>query len=279
MVVFPNCKINIGLKIGVKRADGFHNLETIFVPIPITDALEILPAGEPTKNQINFSQTGIKIDSNNEDNICVKASQLLLKDYPSLGKIRIHLHKAIPIGAGLGGGSADAAFTLRLLNQKFKLNLSSNQLINYALQLGSDCPFFILNKPCYATSRGEILEPINIDLSAYKIVIVNTGIPINTGWAFKQLQSKDNTSSLINFKEAIYNPIDSWKINLMNDFEAPVFEQFPILKKIKNDLYCLGAKYAAMSGSGSTLYGIFDKQSMPAFNFPPEYFVKTLLLK
>ncbi len=278
MVVFPNCKINIGLRIGSKRADGFHNLSTIFIPIPLTDALEILPANSATGKQVIYSQSGNVIDSTEADNLCIKAYYLLQKDYPSLPAVRLHLHKTIPMGAGLGGGSADASFTLQLLNNQFQLNLSTKQLINYSLQLGSDCPFFIINKPCFATGRGEILEELTVDFSAYKIMLINPGIHINTGWAFKQLQLSGANSSSDNLTAIITEPIETWKNYLTNDFELPVFELHPEIKKIKEILYNNGAKYAAMSGSGSTVYGIFEKDSIPIIKFPESYFVKTLQL-
>ena len=279
MVVFPNCKINIGLSIGSKRADDFHNLSTIFIPIPLTDALEIIPAASSTAKQVIYSQSGITIDGNEADNICVKAYYLLKKDFPMLPAVRLHLHKNIPMGAGLGGGSADAAFTLQLLNNQFKLNLSNSQLIDYSLQLGSDCPFFIINQPCFATGRGEILEELDLDLSAYKIMLINPGIHINTGWAFKQLQLSGTQPAAINFKEIINEPIETWKALLTNDFELPVFELYPEIKNIKEVLYSHGATYAAMSGSGSTIFGIFKKYSIPTIKFPKNYFLKTLQLQ
>lgn len=278
MVVFPNCKINIGLHIGSKRADGFHNISSIFIPIPLTDALEILPTNSPTGKHVIFSQTGNVIDSAKADNLCIKAYHLLQKHHPLLPAIRLHLHKTIPMGAGLGGGSADASFTLQLLNNLFKLNLSTSQLIDYSLQLGSDCPFFIINKPCFATGRGEILEELQVDLSAYKIMLINPGIHINTGWAFKQLQLSGANSAINNLAAIINEPVETWKEYLMNDFELPVFDLHPEIKKIKEVLYNNGAKYAAMSGSGSTIYGIFEKDSIPTIKFPENYFLKTLQL-
>ncbi|HEX2683264.1 MAG TPA: 4-(cytidine 5'-diphospho)-2-C-methyl-D-erythritol kinase, partial [Ferruginibacter sp.] len=184
MIVFPNCKINLGLHILDKRHDGFHNLETGFYPIPFNDALEIIPG---TALEINTS--GFVVDGKAEDNLCMRAYQLLKNEFPELSPVRIHLHKAIPMGAGLGGGSADAAYMLKLLNERFQLGLSTEQLINYSLQLGSDAPFFIINKPCFATGRGEILEEIAVDLSKYRIIIINPGIHINTGWAFANRSS------------------------------------------------------------------------------------------
>jgi 4-diphosphocytidyl-2-C-methyl-D-erythritol kinase len=281
LVVFPNCKINIGLRIGQKRADGFHNLETVFIPIPLSDILEILPATNKPEKQITYSQSGNNIDGAEADNICIKAYHLLKTDFPQMPAIQMHLHKAIPTGAGLGGGSADGAFTLCLLNELFKLNLSTDQLISYALLLGSDCPFFIINKPCFATGRGEFLTPVSINLTGYTIIIINPGIHINTGWAFSQLNRYRNTLEtqvMTNIHDAIQQPIANWKTHLTNDFELPAFKQYPELKTIKEVLYNNGAVYAAMSGSGSTMYGIFATDKMPYFDFPVNYFVKKILL-
>ena len=269
MVSFPNCKINLGLNIVGKRADGYHDLETLFYPIPIKDVLEIIEA-----DKTELAITGDKIDVSNEENICIKAYHLLKNKFPNLPAVKIHLHKAIPSGAGLGGGSADGSFTLKLLNEKFKLGLSAKQLIEYSLELGSDCPFFILNKPCLATGRGEILEEINIDLSAYKIVIVNPGIHINTAWAFAQLGLARPIKPI---KKIIAQPIETWKTELKNDFEMPVFNNYPEIRPIKEALYSYGAIYAAMSGSGSTVFGLFEKNATPSLRFPESYFVKQLI--
>jgi len=270
VIVFPNCKINLGLQILDKREDGFHNLETVFYPVPIRDALEIIPNNNA---ETEFTGTGLTVDGKAADNLCIKAYHLLKKDFPQLPAVKIHLHKTIPMGAGLGGGSADAAFMLNLLNSKFKLNLSTLQLLNYALQLGSDCPFFIINKPCYATGRGEILEEIPVDLSAYKVVLINPGIHINTGWAFSNIIPAPSKKSI---KEIIQQPIKSWKDELINDFEKPVFTAHPQIKEVKETLYNQGAIYAAMSGSGSTVFGIFET----AFDTKPfgdkNYFIKTI---
>ncbi|MES2430928.1 MAG: 4-(cytidine 5'-diphospho)-2-C-methyl-D-erythritol kinase [Bacteroidota bacterium] len=264
MVVFPNCKINLGLKILDKRPDGFHNLQTIFYPLKINDALEVIKATDFTE----FSSSGIKIDGDIENNLCIKAFDLLKKDYPDLPSIKIHLHKAIPIGAGLGGGSADATFTLQLLNTKFQLNITDSQLAGYALQLGSDCPFFLLNKPCSASGRGENLEPISVDLSAYNILIVHPGIHINTGWAFTALNSLPKTVST----DIRPNDMSTW----INDFEAVVFEKYPEIKKIKEKMYEAGAIYASMSGSGSTVFGLFEKKINISIDLPVSYYQKTL---
>ena len=278
MVVFPNCKINLGLQILSKRADGFHNLSTVFYPVLLHDALEIIRSNEPSPaNNILFSHSGFQIDGNESNNLCIKAYQVLKKDFPQIPAIQMHLHKAIAMGAGLGGGSADAAFTLKLLNEKFQLNLSNGQLINYSLQLGSDCPFFIINKPCIATGRGEIMEPIDLNLSGYQIVLVNPGIHINTGWAFSQLNIEEHISSKSNLKKIISQPIETWKNELKNDFEPAVFLAHPTIKSIKEKLYHQSAIYAAMSGSGSTIFGIFKKELLPKFNFPASYILKTIM--
>lgn len=272
MVSFPNCKINLGLHIIGKRADGFHDLETVFYPIALRDALELIPATKST-TEIEFTGTGLVVDGDIADNLCVKAYHLLKKDFPQLPVIKIHLHKTIPMGAGLGGGSADASLMLKLLNDKFKLNLSTSQLLTYALQLGSDCPFFIINKPCYATGRGEILEEIKVDLSAYKIVLINPGIHVNTGWAFSNIIPSAPKKSV---KEIVQQPVDTWKTELKNDFEAPVFIAHPQIKAIKEDLYNQGAIYAAMSGSGSTVFGIFENAVDVNSLKNSDYFIKII---
>ena len=272
MVSFPNCKINLGLNIIGKRSDGYHDLETIFYPVHIRDAIEVIG-----KEDVQFSVSGLVIDDEHQNNICLKAYYLLKKDFPQLQPVQMHLHKSIPMGAGLGGGSADGAFTLQLLNKKFDLSLSEKQLAGYAVQLGSDCSFFILNKPCFGTGRGELLEQIDIDLSNYKILIVHPGIHISTAWAFTQwagrLQPPDNHKSI---KEIIKQPVSIWRGELINDFEEPVFSQYPEIKKIKAELYNAGAIYSSMSGSGSTVYGIFEKEKALSFSFPGNYFVKEL---
>ena len=270
MIVFPNCKINLGLHILGKREDGFHNLETVFYPVPFKDALELIPS---TNTNTEFTGSGLAVDGNETDNLCVKAYHLLKKDFPEIPAVKIHLHKAIPLGAGLGGGSADAAFMLKLLNEKFKLNLSTDQLINYAQQLGSDCPFYIINKPCFATGRGEVLEEITVDLSAYKMVLINPGIHIKTGWAFSNITPALPVKSI---KEIIQQPISSWKHELKNDFETAVFTAHPAIKEIKEKLYSQGAIYAAMSGSGSTVFGFFNTtiDTIPFKN--KNYFIKII---
>jgi 4-diphosphocytidyl-2-C-methyl-D-erythritol kinase len=272
MLSFPNCKINLGLHILGKREDGFHNLETVFYPLAFKDALELMPLSNSTTD-IEFTGTGLAVAGNMEDNLCVKAYHLLKKDFPQLPAVKIHLHKAIPMGAGLGGGSADASFMLNMLNEKFKLNLSTPKLLNYALPLGSDCPFFSINKPCFATGRGEILEEIKIDLSAYKIVLINPGIHVNTGWAFSNITPALPAKSV---KEIVQQPIETWKAELKNDFEMAVFTVHPQVKEIKESLYQQGAIYAAMSGSGSTVFGIFEPNAGSVSLKDSKYFIKTI---
>jgi 4-diphosphocytidyl-2-C-methyl-D-erythritol kinase len=272
MIVFPNCKINLGLQILSKREDEFHDIETVFYPVPFKDALELIPDAN-SKTEVDFTATGLAVDGNPEDNLCIKAYHLLKKDFPKLSAVKIHLHKTIPMGAGLGGGSANAAFMLKLLNQKFNLNLSTPKLLNYSYQLGSDCPFFIINKPCFATGRGEELEEIPLDLSTYKIVLINPGIHINTGWAFSQITPALSKKSI---KEIIKQPIETWRDELINDFENPVFKAHPQIKEIKDTLYQQGAIYASMSGSGSTVFGIFNTTFESKSFMDKNYFIKTI---
>ncbi|MGG9972414.1 4-(cytidine 5'-diphospho)-2-C-methyl-D-erythritol kinase [Ferruginibacter sp. SUN002] len=267
MVVFPNCKINLGLRILDKRADGFHNLATIFYPIKLNDALEVIKF-DKASTDIEFTSSGNIVDVDIANNICVKAYHLLKKDIPQLPSVKMHLHKSIPMGAGLGGGSADGAFALQLLNTKFQLGLSPQQLSHYALQLGSDCPFFILNKPCIASGRGEVLQPIDLNLSGKTIVVINPGIHINTGWAFGQLSGNQKLANID------LDPSNSttWK----NDFEPVVFKEYPEIEKIKEHLYSSGAFYASMSGSGSTVFGLFSENTPILPQFPAHYYLKTI---
>jgi 4-diphosphocytidyl-2-C-methyl-D-erythritol kinase len=251
MIQFSPCKINLGLSILEKRADGFHALETVFYPVALHDIVEIVPA-----KLFAFTHTGISIPGDASNNLCVKAYHLLKADYPHIADVKIHLHKNIPMGAGLGGGSADGSTVLLMLNDLFNLNISKTQLINYAAQLGSDCPFFIFKEACHATGRGEILAPISIDLSNYTIALVHPGIHIATSWAFQQLKPCVKEKSILTI---IKQPIETWKAELINDFEAPVFKAHPSLEDLKNNLYSQGALYASMSGSGSSLFGIFPK--------------------
>lgn len=269
MIVFPNCKINIGLHILRKRPDGFHDLETIFYPLPVTDALEVLSPGA-----LQFSSSGIAVPGTVDDNLCLKAWRLLKAGLPDLPEVNIHLHKHIPIGAGLGGGSADAAFMLQLLDAKFQLGLSREQLIGYAARLGSDCAFFIANQPCYATGRGEVLEPVTLDLGGYSLLLVYPGIHVNTGWAFSRITPREPATSL---KQSLAQPVSAWKDLISNDFEAPVFSAHPVLAQIKERLYEAGALYATMSGSGSAMVGIFPKNRIAGLSWEAGYRIFTIM--
>ena len=250
MIAFPNCKINLGLNIIRKREDGFHDLETIFLPVPFTDVLEII-----SSDKTELTVTGLPVNAT--ENLCIKAYNLLQQKFPELPPVKMHLHKVVPMGAGLGGGSSDASFILNMLIEKFELNVNPKKLTDIALQLGSDCHFFLINKSCYATGRGEILEPLDLDLTNYKILIINPGIHIDTKWAFSKIFPEERKKSI---KEIIAQPIETWKEELQNDFEIPVFAEYPEIEKLKNDLYELGATYASLSGSGSSVFGLFKKE-------------------
>ncbi len=258
MILFPNAKINIGLNIVKKRADGYHNIESVFYPVALYDALEVIENNNHGKERITFSFSGIEIPGNSDSNLCCRAFQLIATDYV-LPNIKIHLHKHIPIGAGLGGGSADAAFFIRLLNDKLKLGIPLDEMHNYARQLGSDCSFFINNKPVFAKGTGDQSETINLNLSNYFIALIYPNIHVNTAKAYSRVIPKIPSRTLKN--DIVNLPIEQWKEFIHNDFEDTIFIQFPELKIIKNRLYSLGAEYAAMSGSGSTLYGIFKKKT------------------
>jgi 4-diphosphocytidyl-2-C-methyl-D-erythritol kinase len=251
MIAFPHAKINLGLSIVSKRPDGFHNLKTIFYPLPIRDILEIVPSEET-----RFIQTGLQIPGSMEANLVILGFHLLKKKYPQIGSLEIHLHKVIPMGAGLGGGSSDAAGIIRLINQFFSLNLSPGDLNAYALELGSDCPFFMQPVPCYASGRGEILEPVTLDLSGYSFLLVHPEIHVDTAWAFSKIKP---TFPEYDLKECIVHPIQNWRKTIQNDFETVVFKENPSLQKIKDQLYAAGAFFASMTGSGSTIFGIFNK--------------------
>lgn len=255
MISFPNCKINLGLSIIAKRPDGYHELETVFYPVGLQDMVELVHS-DTSNPDVIFSSTGIPIPGEETNNLCVKAYHLLKKDFPSLPAVKIHLHKHIPLGAGLGGGSSDGTAVLVLLNQQFNLGLTSNQLVDYAAMLGSDCPFFVHNEACHATGRGEILKKFHCDLSPYQFVLIHPAIHVSTAWAFAQLNPHTKTKSIA---EIVGQPIETWQKELINDFETPLFSAHPILASIKEELYNQGAIYASMSGSGSSLFGIFPK--------------------
>jgi 4-diphosphocytidyl-2-C-methyl-D-erythritol kinase len=272
MVIFVNAKINIGLNIIGKRSDGYHDLETIFYPVAVKDVLEIISSNNESYQDIIFTSSGNDVNVTDVNNLCVKAFHLVKNDFPQLPDVKIHLHKHIPIGAGMGGGSADASAVLLLLNKQFDLAISENKLMEYALKLGSDCPFFIMNKPSFAAGRGEKLEGVNIDLSGYKILIVHPGIHVNTTESFKDL-SPNNFSAAGELQQNIQTDIYAWKTFIKNGFELSVFKQFPEIAAIKSKLYEAGAIYSSMSGSGSAVFGIFSEDSTTEnIKFPPHYF-------
>lgn len=248
MILFPNAKINIGLNITERRPDGYHNLETIFYPLNIKDALEVVQS-----DRLSFSSSGLDIPGRMEDNLCVKGYHMLKQDH-NLPPVSIHLHKQIPIGAGLGGGSSDAAFFIRLMNEEFKLGLSVDDMTEYARRLGADCAFFIGNKPVFAFERGDEFEPVKLDLSAYKIVLVMPPVHVSTGEAFRGIVPAQPKESLF---DLIKLPIADWKKFIKNDFEISIFKNHAEIRGIKAALYEAGAIYASMSGSGASVFGIF----------------------
>lgn len=250
MICFPNAKINLGLNIVSKRADGYHNLETIFYPIKIEDALEIVIPKDATED--NFFLEGLSVDGDPSNNLVWKALQLMRKYY-SFPFIEVHLLKAIPMGAGIGGGSSDAAFMLKLLNTTFEWNLSKQELVSYAVQLGADCPFYIYNQAMYAEGIGEVLSSVDLNLDNYIITLVKPNIFVSTKEAFSKIVPKQPK---VNLKDIVKLPIEEWKDNMINDFEDGVFHNHPELKNIKNKLYEMGAIYASMSGSGSSIYAL-----------------------
>lgn len=266
MTFFPNVKINLGLWIVSRRDDGYHNIESIFYPVGLADALEFV-TDESSSASDSFTQTGIRTGCSMSENMAVKAVNLLRLRY-NIPPLMIHLHKNIPVGAGLGGGSSDAAFMLRYLNRYFRLGLCHNDLSSLALELGSDCPFFIGNQPALATGRGEILEPVKSLPEKLQILIVNPGISVNTGEAYSKSEPAIPENSLM---EIYQSPPEAWKDNLTNDFEPIITRLYPELDGIKENLYSLGAIYASMSGSGSSFYGIF-RDIPPLYRFNPSWF-------
>ena len=279
MLTFPCAKINLGLNITSKREDGYHNLETIFYPVPLTDALEVklmhddFPSDEPCDLKI----TGNAVDCDEKNNLVVKAYTLLAQDF-KLPRVHTHLVKRIPMQAGLGGGSADGAFMIRLLDERFRLNMGIAEMERYASRLGSDCAFFITTEPSFGTGRGEVLEPVNIaeqNLQGYYIAIVKPAIAVSTREAFKQIICRQPEHCC---RDIVRQPVETWKTILTNDFEEPAFKQHPELADIKQRLYDLGAVYAQMSGSGSAFFGLFRTDPQQLKNaFPACYTFTTKL--
>lgn len=273
MIAYPNAKINIGLNIVARRSDGYHDISTLFYPIKgLKDILEIV-IDESLQESISFTQTGATIDCDPENNLCIKAFQLINRVH-SLPPMAMHLHKIIPTGAGLGGGSSDGAFALKVINSLVGSPFSNEQLSEMALELGSDCPFFITNEPHIGNGRGEKLKPIDVDLSGFSILLVNPKIHVNTGKAYALSNPKPWEVEL---EILLKHEISKWKDYVVNDFEKVVFTQYPEIEKIKLELYKLGAVYAAMSGSGSTVFGLF--KTLPSINNQfDDYFTKLVNL-
>lgn len=268
MISYPNAKINLGLNVVRKRDDGYHDIESVFYPIPWCDILEVVPE-KSGRGKVKFTSSGIEIPSNGNLNLCEQVYQLMHDEF-DMPSVKIHLHKIVPIGAGLGGGSADAAFTAVMLNDLFGLKLSTEKLEEIVSTVGSDCPFFIRNKPAYVTGRGEVLKPFDIDLSGYWIALVNPNIHIGTKEAYRGILPVEAETSL---EELLANDVSEWKNAVKNDFEASIFPNYPEIESLKEQLIGLGAEYAAMTGSGSTVFGLFENEPQQLL-FPAGYSLK-----
>ena len=275
MLTKPICKINLGLNVVERRPDGYHNLETVFYPVPICDTLEVFEMDDafPSPYNCDLKVTNITIDGDEQKNLVIRAYNLLKQDFPSLPRIHAHLYKDIPTQAGMGGGSSDCGFMITLLNEQFHLGLSNEQMIRYAARLGADCAFFILNKPCYAEGIGERLEPIDLDLSGWYLAVVRPNIPVPTKEAFSLITPQHPAK---NCRDIVMQPVETWRDGLTNDFEKSVFALHPEIGDIKDRLYDLGATYAAMSGSGSSLFGLF-RQTVSLDEFDAEGTFRTII--
>lgn len=261
MVTLPHAKINLGLSVIRKRQDGYHDIETILYPIGLTDILEVVLAGD---NSAGFRTSGLKVQGNPEDNLCVRASHVMRSRYP-VPPLSMHLHKKIPSGAGLGGGSSDAAFVIKMLNQVFELGLSQETMEEVAALIGSDCPFFLQERPVFAHGRGEQLEPVLVDLSEFEVIVVKPPVSVSTTRAY---QAINPATPSLPVKEAIRKPPPEWQQYLVNDFEDYVFSHFPEVREIKQRLMASGAVYASMTGSGSAVYGLFREPPSGTVSFP-----------
>ena len=262
MIYFPNAKINIGLNVTEKRPDGYHNLETVFYPIELQDAIELEGEFKGSSKGVQLRLTGNVLEGSPEDNLVVKAYRLLAEDYP-IPPMTFHLHKHIPTGAGLGGGSADAAFTIKAINDMCKLGLKEEEMERYAARLGADCAFFVKNKPVFAEGVGNVFSEIDLSLAGKSIVLVKPDVFISTVDAYSKVVPQRPEVSL---KELIKLPLEEWKDCIKNDFETSVFPKYPEIAAIKDKLYDMGAVYASMSGSGSSVFGIFDSDLDPDLN-------------
>ena len=279
MIIFPCAKINLGLNIVSKREDGYHNLETVFYPIPLYDALEIKYMDDefPSDMRCDLKVTGNAVECDEQSNLVVKAYNLLARDF-ELPRIHAHLYKKIPSEAGLGGGSSDAAFMIRLLDERMRLNIGNAEMERYAAKLGADCAFFITAEPSYATGIGDILAPADGphgNLRGYYIAIVKPNVSVSTREAYQLITPKKPIKSC---RDIVRQPIQTWKDELTNDFELPAFKAHPILADIKKELYTQGALYAQMSGSGSAMFGIFKEKPMHIQDTFKEMFAEVLKL-
>ena len=259
MLTFPLAKINLGLNVVERRADGYHNLETVFYPVPITDALELTPMDPqfPSAVDCDLKVSNMAVEGDEQQNLVVRAYRLLKSEFPALPRLHAHLFKGIPTQAGMGGGSSDCAYMLVLLNRMFSLQLTERQLMDYAVRLGADCPFFILSRPAYAEGVGERLQPIGLSLHDYYIGVVRPDIPVPTREAFSLVNPRRPAK---NCRDIVMQPVETWRDELVNDFEHSVFTLHPEIEEVKERLYGLGAVYAAMSGSGSAVFGLFAEQ-------------------
>ncbi|MCK4676616.1 MAG: 4-(cytidine 5'-diphospho)-2-C-methyl-D-erythritol kinase [Bacteroidales bacterium] len=264
MIRFPQGKINLGLYVLEKRPDGFHNIETVLYPVSLADILEVVVSED---NELSFAMSGIEIPGNPENNLCIRAYHLVQKKF-AIGPVRIHLHKNIPVGGGLGGGSSDAVSMIKILNDLFGLRMGTSQMKEIAIELGSDCAFFLENKPALAQGRGEILTPVDLDLKDYLVIVVKPGVHGDTALAYADVIPSKRSGSIL---DIVQQPIFSWPVNLVNDFEKKSFIKHPDIKMIKDQFDYLGAIYSSMTGSGSAVYGIFPKTYLPQLHFPGSF--------
>lgn len=268
--IFPNAKINIGLNVVEKRQDGYHNLETVFYPIPLTDKIEITESVAP-----EIILDGIKLDGNPEENLVMKAFRLMEKEF-GIPPVCIKLTKRIPFGAGLGGGSSDAAYVMKTLNEMFTVGLSEERLEELASRIGADCAFFISNKPVYATGIGNIFTPLDFSLKGWTMLLVKPDVFVSTKDAYALVKPEATEKKLY---DLLQKPVSQWKTEVKNDFEKSVFAKFPVIEQVKNRLYELGADYASMSGSGSSVFGLFRNFDLDERNLFPEFFCRKLVLE
>lgn len=275
MITFPIAKINLGLNVIRRRADGYHDLQTVFYPVNLRDALEVYPmdGAFPSDKRCDVKVSNISIDGDEDNNLVIKAYNHLAAHYP-LPRLHVHLYKGIPTQAGMGGGSSDCAYMIRLLNSMYNLGMSTEEMQRSAASLGADCAFFITSRPAYAEGIGDSLHPISLDLSGYHICIVRPSISVSTREAFSLLSPRIPSRCC---RDVVFQPMETWKDDLLNDFEQSIFHIHPEIGEIKDKLYSLGAIYASMSGSGSSVFGIFSEPWDLSREFPG-MFCKTLPL-